>query len=369
MASNTASTGGWLRRPQNVWLRRALFQIHLWTGVALGLYVLVISVSGSAIVFRNEIYKVADTGPRIVEVRGEKLPEKELIAKANVVYPGDSVSFIWPGKDANHATEIWLDHKGDRNQRLFDPYTGEDLGPSVPYAIQVTAWFNRLHTDLLGGKTGRTVNGIASVIFTLLCITGAIVWWPGVDKWKRSLWINPKSSWKRINWDLHSAVGFWSFALVFMWAVTGIFVVWPLPVQKMVNHFSPLIQYAPLDEAPPEATLPFIAPPTSVIAQPAIPPPGGVPKGFGFGKGKRPEPRRSPGDIFIRWLYWLHFGNFSGNGVKALWVALGLLPSLLFVTGTIMWWNRVLSPSARRARSARTVFNAEHEAEEQAEQV
>jgi hypothetical protein len=32
-------------------------------------------------------------------------------------------------------------------------------------------------------------------------------------------------------------------------------------------------------------------------------------------------------------------------------VALGLIPSLLFVTGTIMWWNRVLSPSARRARA------------------
>jgi uncharacterized iron-regulated membrane protein len=366
-----ASKNGWLRRPQNVWLRRAMFQIHLWTGIALGLYVLVISVSGSAVVFRNEIYKAADEGPTIVEVRGDKLPEKELIAKAKALYPGDSVSFVWPGKEANHATEVWLDHNGTRNQRLFNPYTGEDLGPSVPYAIQAAAWFMRLHTDLLGGKTGRTINGVASIIFTILCITGAIVWWPGIDKWKRSLWVNPKSGWKRINWDLHSAFGFWSFALVFMWAVTGIFVVWPQPFQRMVNRVSPLIQYAPPDDPPPDAALPAIAPPAAVFAQPVPPPPGGVPKGFGKGKSKgpRPEPQRSAGDKFIRWLYWLHFGNFAGNGVKALWVALGLLPSLLFVTGTIMWWNRVLSPSARRARGAKTVFNAEHEAEEQAERI
>jgi uncharacterized iron-regulated membrane protein len=46
----------WLRRPQSLWLRKAIFQIHLWTGIALGLYVFVISVSGSAIVFRNELY-------------------------------------------------------------------------------------------------------------------------------------------------------------------------------------------------------------------------------------------------------------------------------------------------------------------------
>ncbi|MEP6962007.1 MAG: PepSY-associated TM helix domain-containing protein, partial [Acidobacteriota bacterium] len=220
---------GWIRRPQNVWLRRALFQIHLWSGIALGLYVLLISISGSAIVFRNEIYRWADEGPRIVEVKGDKLSDEAMKAAARVVYPEDTVSFMWPGKQPDHATEIWLDHQGARNQRLFDPYTGKDLGPSVPYAIQITAWFMRLHTDLLGEKPGREINGWMSVLFTALCITGLIVWWPGLDKWKRSLWINPKSGWKRINWDLHSAVGFWSFGLVFMWAVTGIFVVWPEP--------------------------------------------------------------------------------------------------------------------------------------------
>ena len=60
----------WLRRPQNVWLRRALFQIHLWTGIGTGLYVLLISITGSAIVFRNEIYQSAGADARKVEVRG-----------------------------------------------------------------------------------------------------------------------------------------------------------------------------------------------------------------------------------------------------------------------------------------------------------
>lgn len=347
-----ASSRDWLRRPQNVWLRRAIFQVHLWTGIALGLYVLAISVSGSAIVFRNEIYRAADSGPRIVEVKGEKLNNDQLTAAAKKLYPKDTISFIWPGKNPDHATEIWMDHEGARNQRLFNPYTGEDLGPSVPYAIQIASWFMRLHTDLLAGDTGRKVNGWAAVVFTVLCLTGAVVWWPGVEKWKRSLWVNPKSGWKRVNWDLHSSIGFWSFGLVFMWAVTGIFVVWPVPVQRVVNHFSPLIQYA-LPEEVPQAVAPA-ALPGNIMAQPA---PDSFGKGGGkgkFGKGKgRPQIRRSPGDQFIRWLYYLHFGNFAGNKTKALWVALGLLPSLLFVTGTIMWWNRVLSPGARRSRRQR----------------
>ncbi len=345
---------GWLRRPQNVWLRKALFQIHLWTGIGIGLYVLVISVSGSAIVFRNEIYNAADSGPRIVEVKPERLSDADLKAAAKRLYPEHSVSFLWPGRDPDHATEVWMDHDGSRVQRLFDPYTGEDLGPSVPYAIQVTAWFMRLHTDLLGGDTGRLVNGVASVLMTLLCISGLIVWWPGIDKWRRSLWIHRKVGWKRLNWDLHSAVGFWTFALVFMWAATGIFLVWPLPVQKTVNHFSPLIQYALPEEDDAAAVTPAL--PAGVVAQITIPKgdPSGSDSGKAFGKGfgrrRRPQIRRSKGDIFLRWLYYLHFGNFAGAGTKALWVALGLLPALLFVTGTIMWWNRVISPAARRAK-------------------
>jgi len=36
-----------LRQPQRVWLRRACCQIHLWTGLALGLYVVLMwGVSG-----------------------------------------------------------------------------------------------------------------------------------------------------------------------------------------------------------------------------------------------------------------------------------------------------------------------------------
>lgn len=327
-----------------------MFQVHLWSGIALGLYVLVISVSGSAVVFRNEIYREADQGPKIVQVRGEKLSDVAMKAAAVKAYPQDTVSYLWPAKEADHATEIWLDHNGERNQRLFDPYTGEDLGPSVPYPIQIVSWFMKLHTDLLAGDTGRAVNGAAAIAFTILCITGAIVWWPGLDKWKRSLIFNPKSGWKRLNWDLHSSIGFWSFGLVFMWAVSGIFVVWPLPFEKVINHYSPLIQYSIPEEVPDEPQAMMPAP--NVAAQVTILPPGSQGKGgFGKGKGKgRPPIRRSPGDQVIRWIYYLHFGNFAGDKTKALWVVLGLLPSFLFVTGTIMWWNRVLSPAARRAK-------------------
>ncbi len=388
-------SGSWLRRPQNKWLRRALFQIHLWSGLGIGLYVLAISISGSAIVFRNEIYDWADTGPKTVEVRGEPLSADALKAKVREAYPGNSISFVWPGKDESYATEVWMDDDGSRVQRLFDPYTGEDIGPSVPYAIQWVSWFFDLHTVLLTGETGEFWNGVGAILLTLLTITGGVVWWPGIAQWKRNLIVNPKSGWKRINWDLHSAVGFWSFGLVFMWAVTGIFLIWPSPFQQTVNYFSPLIQYRldlPSEEEVGEASGGlggvFAQPASSEGAvvtdanpgideegreefvgfgelesdAPAEPESGIIRLDSGYGpvpgeakgKGGRRQMRRSAGDIFLRWFYYLHFGNFMGWKVKALWVVLGLIPSMLFVTGLIMWWNRVITPkltSRRRAKS------------------
>ena len=54
----------------------------------------------------------------------------------------------------------------------------------------------------------------------------------------------------------------------------------------------------------------------------------------------------------IQWLYYIHFGNFGAWPVKVIWTIFGFAPVLLFITGVIMWWNRVLSPEARRAKRA-----------------
>src|ERR1700693_5185106 len=83
----------WLRRPQSVWLRKALFQIHLWTGIGFGPYPGVMRVSGSAIVFRNEIFKALGDGPKQVAVQGVRLTADQLRDIAHRDYPGYSITF------------------------------------------------------------------------------------------------------------------------------------------------------------------------------------------------------------------------------------------------------------------------------------
>ncbi len=324
-----------LRRPQSLWLRKALFQIHLWTGIGIGLYVLLISISGSAIVFRNEIFQAAGK-PRLVPISGPRLPADEIRQIARREFPGYAITFFWEAKRPDQATEVWMEHNGKQQQRLFDPFTGKDLGDSIHPAIRVVSWLSEFHTNLLFKKTGRVVNGVLSMLLTILCVTGALIWWPGTMSWVRSLIFNPKANWKRLNWELHSVAGFWTFALVFMWAVTGVYVVFPPPFQRAIDHYFPLREYRleALAETPrqkiADAKFVLVADTGKTLTR------------------RRYRPNYSTGDKIIRWLTYLHFGNFAGWRTKVLWVILGLSPSFLFLTGALMWWNRVLGPSLRQ---------------------
>lgn len=305
----------WVRRPQELLLRKVLFQIHLWTGIGVGVYVLVICVSGSVLVYRNELYRTFSPQPLIVEGSGESMTLDALKSAAVRAYPGYEVTGASVGDTPNHAVEITL-KRGERvKRRLLHPFTGKDLGDPVPAGFRFTAWLLDLHDNLLGGETGRRVNGIGALFVTLLCMTGAIIWWPGITSWRGSLIPDRRANWKRLNWSLHSALGFWGFAFILLWAVTGMYLSFP---QLFAAAFDAV---EPFDESNP------------------------VERGV---------------DRIQYWLAYLHFGRLGGRGIpgcgrglcdsitKLIWAVFGLVPPLLFVTGALIWWNRVIRPTARR---------------------
>ncbi len=213
------------RHPQSVWLRRVLFQVHLWLGLAIGLYIFIISLSGSLIVFRREL-------------------DRKLCA------PTDFVTAA-----------------GRRFTALCEP--------------AFISWIAELHDHLGGGRAGLRVNGLGAVAITLMCLTGAVIWWPGRTRWRRSLALHRGVDARRFIWDLHNVLGFWLLLLILMWSLTGIY--------------------------------------------------------FAF-----PDPFNVLGDDAIAWLVRLHFGRAFGPAIEALWVVLGLVPCGLVITGTLMWWNRVM---------------------------
>ena len=150
-------------------------------------------------------------------------------------------------------------------------------------------WLVDLHERLLAGSTGRWINGIGAMSLAVLCLTGALIWWPGSKHWRRSLIVDWSARLPRINWDLHSALGFWFFGFVALWAVSGIYFAFPQP-------FDALFLLDPADRFTDEG---------------------------------------------LFWLSRLHFGRF-GWFAEAAWTLFGLVPAILAFTGVFICCRRVI---------------------------
>lgn len=307
----------WVLQPQKIWLRKAIFQVHLWSGIAIGLYVFMISVTGSVLVYRNELYRAATPAPIFSKGSGPLLSDTQLGEAARRLYPDYRVLTIARARDRDQAVVVRL-HRGNKIiHRLFDPRTGADYGDSVSAGVWAVSSLMDLHDNLLAGTTGRAVNGVGALMVLVLAVSGAVVWWPGARTWRRSLWLPRRAGWKSMIWHLHSAIGFWTLGFVVIFALSGIYLVIPEQVQDLADRIEPL---------------------TAANLKTRV------------------------SDQVIYWLAYLHFGRINGIGIpchgpglcdqatKMAWAFFGLAPAAMFVTGAIMWWNRVMRPRWKALR-------------------
>jgi uncharacterized iron-regulated membrane protein len=318
--SERSQTGFWYRwvhQPQKIWLRRVLFQVHLWSGIAVALYIFVISVTGSILVYRNELDRAATRAPVISRGPGPPLTDDQIREAATRAYPGYRVLRLGRPLDPDQAVDLWLGRGDAVKKRMFDARSGRDLGNSVPTGIWVISRISDLHDDLFAGPTGRKVNGIGALVILAVAVTGIVVWWPGIKTWPRSLFLHRGGGWKRLNWHLHSMIGFWSLGFTLIFGLSGFYLGMPQPFVDLADRLEPA----------------DAANTTSRIS-----------------------------DQVIYWLAYLHFGRIGGIGIpckgpglcdqatKAVWAMFGLAPAAMVVTGIIMWWNRVLRPRLAKVR-------------------
>ena len=305
----------WVAHPQSLWLRKAIFQLHLWSGIGIGLYVVLLSVTGSVLVFANELYVAATPAPVIVTRAGAPLTDEQIKSAALRAWPGLTVILVSRARNPDQAVSISFRSARGVNSRLFNPYTGADLGNAVPPGIRTISKLIELHDDLLSGPRGRAVNGAGGAMLVVLALTGMVVWWPGIKAWRGSLTLRTNTGWRRFTWNLHSVIGFWSLAFILLFGISGAYFGFPEFFQDLADR---------------------IQPPTAATA------------------GVRAV------DKVMYWVAFLHFGRINGIGIpcrgpgfcdtatKSVWALFGLAPAAMFVTGALVWWNRVVRPKRRR---------------------
>jgi len=378
---------GYIQRPHVLWWRKALFQVHLWMGVCIGLYVIAICSTGSVLVFEQDLL---NDRPPLAGSAGHPAPDwEQLIRTATRAYPGSTLADIDMRSSNRRIVPIGLT-SGKRTLILYmDSYTDrilrhEDL--ERKHWLVETAL--ELHTELALGARGAIADGIGGALLFVSAIIGMVLWWPGIRVWRRALRINWHARWAAISFDLHRTLGFWCFPLVALWGITGAYFIFPNAVQHAVDLFSNTASLQELPSAwrPGESILPvseFIARaqhlyPHDRLAyaymdvnrphgevQIYMSPDPSVPMElledevvFDPASGailmNTSSAHWTGGKRFSLGAYSAHFGDFGGLPLQILWALAGMVPIVLVITAYTMWWNRSLKRTWSRLTAGST---------------
>ena len=381
--------------PRQVRARRVVFQVHLWLGLALGVYTVIGGVTGAALVLAPDELKVLTTPTaRQLSPIGQPARLGDVLAAVRARHPGETVM----GLDnldnldsldrprlaavaylaAPHADRV----AGEQRMVAFDPQTGAIVAERLRYAGLLGACAN-LHIYLLSGSTGYAVNGGCAAAFLLLCLTGWLLWWPGVQGVRRGARVHWRARWKRLNFDLHAVGGLWANPLLLPVLATGVLFVFPKPVLDGLavlsgNATATVTDWLAEPQTPAAGIGSSIGPDRALaLAQArldsgyrvrylALPQAGSamyqaIAYPAGGAEYALPvhvyvsahdgallaikDARRLPAPLrWATYAYAVHFGSFLGWWSRGLWVLLGLAPAALWATGLLLWWNRSLRP-------------------------
>ncbi|MFD0750010.1 PepSY-associated TM helix domain-containing protein [Mucilaginibacter calamicampi] len=198
-------------------------RLHLWLGLASGLIVCFLGISGCILAFEQEIRGFTEPYLFTTAQNQTLLPPSALRVIANKALPDKhdphSISYQ-PGKSAQAAyynadpEYYWIVY--------INPYTGQVLKVK-----NMSTDFFRIVLDghyylWLPPTVGQPILTSATLIFVVLLISGLILWWPknkAAAKQRFSIKLNAR--WRRVNYDMHNVLGFYMAWVIIFIALTG----------------------------------------------------------------------------------------------------------------------------------------------------
>jgi len=359
-------------------MRKLWFQVHKWIGLILAILIIPLCATGAALVWDEALDHCLN--PQRYAVSGAQTidPQRYIDAAKVALGPDAKISGITlPGGDgpvvvaAIPAKAKPQAGPPSRVNVYLDPPTARVLDKASSNSGLIRA-MHQIHGTMMIPVWGRSIVGWIGVFMLFSCFTGIWLWWPTVGRWVRGF------RWRRHNdfdTNLHHLFGFWIALPLFVLSLTGAWISFP-------SFFGPLVGAKPQagpDRAAMAKAKPLDAPKTGLDAplanaQAALPgrvasvtfptdlkPEWTVTIGQGAGRQVKvddasgaakaaPPPREDTARLMRR----LHDGTRMGLVWQILIFLGGLLPTILAITGVIMWWRaRGWKSELKRKQKAR----------------
>lgn len=352
-------------------MRLTFLWLHRWLGLAAGLIISFIGLTGSALVFRHELE--AKIEPRLVHVEEQETRAswQTIYERVEQTYPGSQINHIFLGKTPSTSHEVWLD--GGQRYAYVNPYTGVVLGGRSEAEGVLPALY-QAHTHLFAGETGEKIAGWSGLTLAALSISGIVLWLPRhplrAAGWRNAFRLHWKKPWKVRNYELHRVGGTVVACFLLLSSLTGAALVWPEATETIVSTFAgkagrpkPLATSTKgtlrLDTLVARANTAFPEGELRRISFPAKPGAPLVirkkrdsdlhPNGMNYvyldaATGKvlaiDDASKAGLGTRIMNARYPLHIGLWGGTASRVVAVFTGLAPLLLFISGFIIWNGR-----------------------------
>jgi uncharacterized iron-regulated membrane protein len=205
--------------------KKIIGNLHLILGLASGIIVFIIAITGCFYSFQEEIQDATQSYRYTTSTEGTVLPPSKLISIAEKVLPAKHIHAVnYPGGDRS-AQVIFFNFEPEYYYYFvyIDPYSGQVL-----QVEDMTQNFFRFVLDghfylWLPPEIGQPVAASATLIFFILMITGLILWWPKNNSTaKQRFTIKWNSRWRRKNYDLHRVLGFYALSFGIILSITGL---------------------------------------------------------------------------------------------------------------------------------------------------
>ena len=350
---------------------------HVYLGIIAGLIVAITGITGSILVFQQQIDRALNPALFKVSSGVHKMEPDEIMTLIKQRYPAIHTSYLYGPEEGQALAPYMIYDYVKEQQYFFDPYTGAFNGQRS-YESGFIHTVTEIHRTLLIPAAGRYIVGLSSLVLLILTISGLRLWIPAKWKQLRSvLTVNFKGSFKRQNYDWHNVTGFYSAPVVSLLSLTGFcitFSVLVIPLLFVLSGRSPQgaaqVLGARSVYVKSAATLPLSK--VMAISKKAMPGCriGGIAlpadstgnfrldlvskSSLRSGKREMLILDQYSGKIllnsrtdfpnvanaYLSWLVPLHFGTFGGLPTQLLALLAGLMPAVLFVTGFIIWYPR-----------------------------
>lgn len=351
--------------------RKWVLWTHLSLGVAAGVLMSLTGLTGSLLVFGDEIDRLLNPALLRVKPDAQRVPLDKVMIDLRSAFPDRRIDRIHLAYEPESSLEVCFAEGADPSCVYVNPYTGARLGVRVP-TLAFKGQLLSFHRRLFSGGVGETIVGVEGALLIALSLTGLLLWAHARRPvWRRrpSMTVTPFVR----RFDLHRLTGLCALPLLLLLAATGTAMIFRPTFEATLNRLAS----SPMPSPPSvpattigtplsldailrtiRMTVPDAEPTYVILAASPIAPLAvrarmrgeWLPKGRSFiyvhphtgGILRTDNALESPiGYRTGNALYPLHVGLLGGMPTRVLQSLVGLTPAMLCWTGTLMSWRRV----------------------------